>query len=209
ADVPALLRALVGGGAPARPAAGTDAAPADLAGRLAAQSRDERERTLLGLVRAQAATVLGHPDPDAIRPDNSFKELGFDSLTAVELRNRLAAATGLRLPASLVFDYPEAASLAEHLRVRLAPDGEQPEPVDPVTPLLGELARLETALGALTLDDRARGSVARRLNGLLSAVHGGTAGGDGGTGADGGTGGFAGVESASDDEIFELIDREL
>ncbi|ANS70615.1 polyketide synthase [Streptomyces lincolnensis] len=115
-----LLRHLVG--APARRAvvatagpAGTEPGGQGLRDRLAALPAAERERTLLDLVRAQAALVLGHETSAAIGLDQAFKELGFDSLTAVELRNRLNSATGLRLPPTLIFDHPTVAALGEHL----------------------------------------------------------------------------------------------
>ncbi|WP_459250859.1 SDR family NAD(P)-dependent oxidoreductase [Streptomyces youssoufiensis] len=174
----------------------------DWATRLAGLTAAEQHRTLLTLVRTHAATVLGHPDVDAVPADASFKELGFDSLTAVELRNRLSVATGLRLPAALVFDYPEATVLADHLLQRVAPgEAEAPGP-DAADPVLGELARLEHTLGALTLDDEGRQRVAKRLTGLLSKVNERTSERTGGHD-------FSDLDTASDDEMFALIDREL
>ncbi|MFF3277346.1 SDR family NAD(P)-dependent oxidoreductase [Streptomyces chrestomyceticus] len=125
AQVPPLWRALVGAGTGRRSAAGTDDANADsLHRQLAALPAAERDEMLLNLVRAHVAAVLGHASAEAVEPGRAFTDLGFDSLTAVQLRNRLNTATGLRLPATLVFDYPNPAALAGHLRGRLG-DGPQ------------------------------------------------------------------------------------
>ncbi|MEU3466099.1 type I polyketide synthase [Streptomyces sp. NPDC006733] len=93
---------------------------------LAGLGEADQLRLLLSLVRGHAETVLGGADP--IGADHAFKAVGFDSLTAVELRNRLAKATGIRLPATLVFDYPTPAALARHLRDELVPRGGDDDP---------------------------------------------------------------------------------
>ena len=102
---------------------------------------DQQHRALLDLVRVNAATVLGHTDASAVQTDVPFKELGFDSLTAVELRNRLAAATGLRLPATFVFRHPTPSAVAEDLREQLCPAA-----ADPSAPVFSDLDELEAAM---------------------------------------------------------------
>ncbi|MFF9772034.1 type I polyketide synthase, partial [Streptomyces sp. NPDC014636] len=87
--------------------------------RLAALTPGERAHAVLDLVHEQVAVVLGHATPDTLDSERAFKDLGFDSLTAVELRNRLNTATGLRLPATLIFDYPNSAVLGDHIQQQL------------------------------------------------------------------------------------------
>jgi acyl transferase domain-containing protein/acyl carrier protein len=89
--------------------------------RLAAAPRGDREAIAIELVRTEVASVLGHASPRAVDPESAFKEMGFDSLTAVELRNRLSAATGMSLPATLVFDYPTPGGVARHLLLLACP----------------------------------------------------------------------------------------
>ncbi|MEU6085184.1 SDR family NAD(P)-dependent oxidoreductase, partial [Streptomyces sp. NPDC047108] len=108
--IPDAVRAMA-----ADPGTGTAGDGAGLRAELAPLGAAERRQLLLKLVRRSAATALGHPTPETVPPTRAFQDCGFDSLTAVELRNLLAAATGLALPTTLVFDHPTPVVLADHL----------------------------------------------------------------------------------------------
>ncbi|WP_030689255.1 type I polyketide synthase, partial [Streptomyces sp. NRRL B-1347] len=124
--LPPLLGGLVPGGPARRAVADRDGADGDtpaLVRRLRGLPGGERERALLDHVRGQAAAVLGYASGDDVDAERAFRDLGFDSLTAVELRNRLKETSGLRLPATLVFDYANPLALARHLASALT-DGD-------------------------------------------------------------------------------------
>ncbi|WP_455709607.1 type I polyketide synthase [Micromonospora echinofusca] len=189
--VPPLLRGLVR--VPAKRAADADAGAVDaLRQRLAGRDAEEAEAILLDLVRTHVAGVLAYPDPGAVAADRPFNELGFDSLTAVELRNRVNAATGLRLSATLVFDHPTSNALAAHLRAELA--GEAGD-TNAVLAAFAELDRLEAVLS--DVDEQSRTRLSLRLRDVLSKLGGEPVS----TGND--------IDSATDDEVFALIDSEL
>ncbi|MEO3853235.1 beta-ketoacyl synthase N-terminal-like domain-containing protein, partial [Streptomyces sp. B8F3] len=134
ATLPPPLRALAPAPAAApRRAARTpgDTAGVPLADRLAGLAPKERQAALLDVVAGEVAAVLGHPRTTPIEPTRGFKDLGFDSLTAVHLRNRLADTVGRRLPATLVFDYPDPRALADYLGTELLGDRAASAPTAP------------------------------------------------------------------------------
>ncbi|MEU5189107.1 SDR family NAD(P)-dependent oxidoreductase [Streptomyces klenkii] len=189
--VPHVLRELV---APAQAASAAAAVPEAGPG-LAGLGPDERRARLSTLVRQHAAAVLGYSGAAAIDSDRSFQELGFDSLSSIEFRNRLGAALGLSLEATLVFDHPTPADLVAHLDERFAGESGASD----LEGLLEAFDRMAAALTAAAADDPDRGRAADRVRGLLDRLAPRTAPAPAGPT----------VDTATDDEIFNLIDTEL
>jgi acyl carrier protein len=162
---------------------------------LAGLARAEQDRMVIGLVRAEAAAVLGHGSAAEVEPDRAFRDLGLDSLTAVELRNRLRAATGLKLPATVVFDYPTSIALAEFLRTEISQEESA------VPPVFSQLDQLESILSGIPDGSHIRGDVTARLRTVLSKWVGGNE-----TPHESAANK---LESATADEVFDFINKEL
>jgi acyl carrier protein len=190
--LPPLLRGLVR--APSRGAGESE--EGSLVRQLAGAPEHERTRIALQAVRVHTAVVLGHGSADVIESHHTFKELGFDSLAAIELRNRLNAAAGLRLPATLVFDHPTPEALAQHLLSEVG-----------VTEIAGgaaleaELDRVEGLLAALAVGEDGRESARSRLRRMLSGLEDSRSPDDDGVAQR--------VQSATVAEVLEFIDSEL
>ncbi|MER7765057.1 type I polyketide synthase [Streptomyces sp. NPDC097619] len=195
--LPALLRGLVRG-----PVGG---APADGGGsweeRIAAVPEGDREQAVRELVRTHVAAVLGHSSAAGVDTGNPFKQLGLDSLAAVELRNRLTKATGLRLPTTLVFDHPTPEAVVRLLHERVSGPGESAP-----APLEEALGRLEALLAAGSEEEllghelRLR-SLGNRLRGVLGGMDGAR--------DEALSEGLDDFDEVSDDDIFDMIDREI
>ncbi|WP_432097673.1 KR domain-containing protein, partial [Streptomyces sp. bgisy100] len=188
--------------ADARTGAATEPGGTDLAERLAGQSTSGRRRILLEVVRTQVATVLGHASPQSVEPDRGFLDLGFDSLTAVELRNGLRRLTGIALPATLLFDHPTPSALVAHLCDMTASSEQTDAPgADSMSAdsTLAELNRVEAALASME-SDQDRREVVTRLNDMLTKWRGAVPVPDGDADR---------IDAATDEEIFQLIDEEL
>ncbi|GLY16582.1 hypothetical protein Kisp01_35970 [Kineosporia sp. NBRC 101677] len=171
-----------------------------LRAQLNAVADPDRDRVLLSLVRTHGAAVLGHSSADAVGAQKAFNELGFDSLTALELRNRLNAATGLKLPATLVFDYPTPAALAGHLKEQLV-DGND-EQADSGALALAEVGRLEEMARAIKAGDGSRSALAARLKALVLTLET-----EQDPKAEGGA--DTDLRAATVENIFDLLDNEL
>ncbi|WP_328615515.1 SDR family NAD(P)-dependent oxidoreductase [Amycolatopsis sp. NBC_00355] len=191
AGVPPVLRGLAG---PHRRRAADPVHrpdPDGFARRMRALSQAERAEALLGLVRELTADALGLPSAAAVRDDRGFLEVGFDSLIAVEFRNRLSAATGVKLPSTLVFDHPSPAAVAEFAAARLAGNGE-----DTAAAALAGLDGVAAVLRSAGPEARAR--IVTRLQALVADP--------GAAPDDAGSDDLAG---ASDEELFDLIDNDF
>ncbi|QGV80132.1 type I polyketide synthase [Streptomyces ficellus] len=203
--VPPLFRALVRTPAQRRRAATglaaaglADTAEQTLEQRLAGLAPAERQRTLAELVRTVVAAVLNHTDAQAVGAERTFQELGFDSLTAVELRNRMTAETGVRLPATLVYDHPTPAALTAHLLAELVP-----APTFSESALLSEVARIEEFLTGAVTGDGEKAIAASHLHDLLTRWGG--AGTPELPAPEPETDAFD-LDSATDDDLFQLVD---
>ncbi|MFD3381494.1 MULTISPECIES: SDR family NAD(P)-dependent oxidoreductase [unclassified Streptomyces] len=171
-----------------------------LVARLAALPEADREPALLQLVNEQVAQVLNYDDPAEIGQDRAFKDLGMDSMTAIDLRNRIGATVGVLLPATLVFDHASPAALARHLRKELFDDA--PGTVDGV---LADLARLEATMTALPPEEIARTRLPARLQSLIARL---TESADGTDATD--TAAVADrLQEASAADVLAFIDKEL
>ncbi|MEU4625087.1 type I polyketide synthase [Actinoplanes sp. NPDC023801] len=188
----AELTDLPGGDAPT----GRDSSAEQLQSRLVQAPAVERDKIVLEVVTAQTAAVLRHSGRGGVDPAASFRDLGFDSLLAVELRNRLGAATGLNLPATLVFDHPTPAVLAAHLGPQLVHEPDRPT-------VMSEIDRLEALLFGVAPDENERDGITARLRALNDKWSRTNAGSDPGESLD------AGLDLATADEMLELIQREF
>jgi short-subunit dehydrogenase/acyl carrier protein len=205
ADLPQVQQAL------ADEAAGTesgqepaaDAAGTELARRLHGLPADDQDELLTDLVMAEVLVVLGHSSPDDVEAGRPFKDLGFDSLTALELRDRLATVTGTQLPSTIVFDYPTTAELAAYLREQIGEGS-----AAALEPVLGELEQFESMIAEVPEDSEVLVDVTARLQKLLTRLS--TAQAAQTAQASPRTGSVAGkLRSATADEVMDFINSQL
>ncbi|WP_199551432.1 type I polyketide synthase [Streptomyces sp. N35] len=198
-----LLRTLAGAVADTSAASQRPSGDGGLAEQLKSLDTSQAEAVLLGAVRTQTALVLGHADAARISPGESFKKLGIDSLTALELRKGLSAVTGLKLPATLAYDHPTPAAIAQFLSAAIGPQT-APQPVSPLAHLAKEIeglgGRLEEAFRSLDRDEQATVStLLGELQGRVRSL----------TGAGAPEGVADQISSASAGDLLALLDKEL
>ncbi|MFD4130660.1 SDR family NAD(P)-dependent oxidoreductase, partial [Streptomyces globisporus] len=192
----------------ARAAATAPAAPAapaePLADRLRGLPEDQRRALLLDLVLTDIALVLGHGDSRGVSADGAFRDLGFDSLTAIELRNRINHRIGLKLSATAVFDHPSPHALVDHLLGRIVPAPALPTTVEPsYEQIMADLARAGTGLAALDLTGAQRAALAEAVRALTDPWPNGEPVAEPGEPAPGG------LESATADEVLDFVNNSL
>ncbi|WP_349256013.1 type I polyketide synthase [Pseudonocardia sp.] len=193
--LPEVALALEGGGAQGDdPAGGSGSA---LTEQLLPLPRAEQEQLLVDLVRSEAAGVLNYPSPDDLPPDRAFSDLGADSLTAIELRDRLGGAIGQRLSATLLFDHTTPVAVAAHLCSLLVPEG-----MSPSQPVLAELDKLETLLAAAVGEDDETARITARLEAVVARWKETTTGTRSAAVAES-------LDSSSDEEVFDFIGKAL
>ncbi|MGW1507522.1 SDR family NAD(P)-dependent oxidoreductase, partial [Streptomyces mirabilis] len=178
----------------------SDSAAPQLAARLAGLTRAEQSRTIHELVRSHTAALLGYDDPAALDTKRAFDDLGFDSVSAVDLRGRLSTATGKKLPSTMIFDYANPAALAEFLLAELSPAAEKTEQL----PLLAQLERFEAAAAGLDPQEIEAGRIVARLQSLAARLTDVV-----GAEADAASDVGQKLETASADDVFDFIDKEL
>nr|WP_262706024.1 type I polyketide synthase [Streptomyces sp. NEAU-383] len=197
--VPALMRGLVR--APYRKVAAGQQSAAAWKEQMALAAPEQREQLLLDLVLTHAASVLGHSGHTGIDPDRALKELGFDSLTAVEFRNQLSTATGMRLPATLVFDHPTPLAVAHYLDSQIRGVGQSETKMSART-VLAEFDKLEVTLSRLRYREDERAQISARLKGLILALGDSRLDDDAQARSDD-------LESADMDQVLKLLNDEL
>jgi polyketide synthase 7 len=183
----------------------TAASMTSLATRLHGLSADQRQRQLVDLVRGNAATVLGRPNAADINSASVFQDLGFDSLTAVELRNRLKSATGLSLSPTLIFDYPTPLVLAEHLDTRLVTTTGAAEP-DLMARFNDVTRELQTLLNQADWKPEDKAHLTARMQTLLTTLRAHPNPYDP---SDPASTNDADIHSATESQLFAILDEEL
>ncbi len=190
--LPALLRAVLRMPRRTRGADGEGSTP-EIGQLLAGLPESEQRKLVLELVRNQVALILGYGSPEQVEAERGFLDMGFDSLTAVELRNRLSVSSRLTLPSTLVFDYPDPVALSEYLWKELDPEAAAAD--DPLAVMMDQL---EAVLEAAAPGERSR--MLTRLQSSLLRM---------GAPDGAGTEASARFDSATDDEVFDFIEQEL
>ncbi|MGW1223890.1 type I polyketide synthase [Streptomyces sp. NPDC002530] len=184
----------------------SERAAAGLRARLDGAGAAERGRVLLGLVRTHVAAVLGHDSVAVVETDLAFRDMGFDSLAAVELRKRLTAAAGCALPATLIFDYPTPRAVAAFLAERLE---SETGGGDRAAELLAELDRIEDVLGGFPAAGGDAEAVSARADAITARLEGivrrwRDAQGDPVPAGDG-----PDFDTVTDEELFDVLDSEF